>query len=566
MNENKKKKLTKTPPISASSLPLETGQRLDRIWKKAYSAQTNDDLVELYAEWADTYDEDHHTIGYFGHVTATSVLAKHLSHLKTAAILDAGAGTGIAGEELANQGFGNLTALDLSAEMLEKAKGKGVYRDLHVADLGQPLDMFKSDWFDAAILVGVFSYGQAPAHALEELVRIIKPGGFIVFTMRTDFYETDAMDVRSKIERFEHNGIWELVEITEPQKYLPNKDPEAEFRVWCYRLLSTKKPKPSVRFKKAVSKAFKSKSRVKAIDHSYIWNSMASRLYNEYIESPDYYLTDCEEEIIQANAEKILGGREIVAELGCGSARKVSHLFDTYASNENNNKLTYIPIDVSEEAIASTEEEIKNTFEDDVKIRPMCGRFQEKLSQIPADKPKTILFFGSTLGNLQTIDETTWFLKSLEDQMRPQDRLIVGIDLHKNPDIVLKAYNAGRANRLFFLNMLRRINYELGAEFDLEAFRLRSTYQKEITDQPVNPWVVALKVVSEKIQDTKIPEIDMHVHLEPGDAVQVGFSRKFRKDEIKTLGAFAGFQLTNQWTDSKSYFSLNEFAPKKSKK
>ena len=179
-------------------------------------------------------------------------MARYAPFADVAPVLDAGCGTGAAGEALASLGYRNLTGIDLSQDMLARARDKGIYTRLEQVDLGQPLDAFPCSSFDAAALVGVFSYGQAPAHALDEVVRVVKPGGVVAFTMRVDSYEQDAMSVRSRMEALDRAHAWKLLEVTDPEPYLPNKDPHALFRVFCYRVLETKTPPVDEGFAAAV--------------------------------------------------------------------------------------------------------------------------------------------------------------------------------------------------------------------------------------------------------------------------------------------------------------------------
>ncbi len=547
------------PSTTEHQLDEATSARLERIWKKAYAASTRDDLLRLYEEWAETYDEDHQAIGFFGHRTASRALAKYTPFAEVASVLDAGCGTGAAGEALWPHGFRNLTGVDLSKEMLARAKDKGIYRHLAQADLGQPLDPFPCNHFDAAVLVGVFSFGQAPAHTLDEIVRLVKPGGVITFTMRVDFFEQDAMSVRSKMEELDQAHAWKLLEITEPEQYLPKKDPRALFRVWCYRVLETKTPPVDEAFAAAVREAFMANSPVKRIDHAFIWNSVGSRLYDRYTECPDYYLTDAEVEILAENAAEILDDGRLLVELGCGSAKKISRLLDAAVADGSGAGFTYTPVDVSQGALDATKAEIDARFEGRVDVAPRCGRFDEVLASVPVQQDKLIVFFGGSIGNLETPEETVTFLESIRDRMTTADRFVVGIDLHKDDEVFRAAYEAGPRNRSFFLNMIRRINRELGANFDLAAFRQRSPYEADPPFRGLETRCVQLRLATERPQDVYISSMHMEVHLDEGDSVQVGTSRKFRVEDIERLGALAGLELKRQWFDSRRFFSLNEF-------
>jgi len=221
----------------SESLPPEMAERLRKRWQAAYQATSDEDLRSFYDDWADQYDADHEVIGCFHHDTAAALLAKHVSE-KSATLVDIGAGTGLVGEALQRLDFSEVTAVDFSQEILDVARGKGVYQDYRVMNLNFPLDAFEDNQFDAAIGVGVFSYGQVEAVALDELVRIVRPAGIIVFTLRVDFHETNAMGFKEKQEQLSQAGAWRLVEVTAPAQYLPNKEPEAMFRCWAYEVLS----------------------------------------------------------------------------------------------------------------------------------------------------------------------------------------------------------------------------------------------------------------------------------------------------------------------------------------
>lgn len=536
-----------------------TDQRLDRIWQQAYNARSRDDLQRLYRTWAATYDEDHAAIGFVGHETAAALLAKYTPFAEVAQVLDAGCGTGAAGQALQVRGFRSLTGVDFSAAMLQEAERKHCYVRLQQADLGLPLDAFPCNHFDAAILVGVFSYGQAPAHALDEIVRVVKPGGVVVFTMRVDFFEQDAMGVRSRMEELDLAHAWKQLEVTDPAPYLPKKDPKAMFRVFAYRVLETKTPPVDETFAAAVREAFMHKGPVKRIDHAFIWNSMASRLYDRYTECPEYYLTDVEVEILAANAAEILDGGRFLVELGCGSAKKVSLLLDAATADAAAERFVYTPIDVSQGALVATKNDVDAKYDGRIDVVPRCGRFDEVLASVPVDRDKLIVFFGGSLGNIETLAATVAFLESIRARMGKGDRFVVGIDLDKPEEVLRAAYEAGPRNRSFFLNMIRRVNRELGGNFDLAAFRQDSPYEADAPHEGLQTRAVQLRLVTERPQHVYVQSMHMEVELAEGDAVQVGTSRKFRVEDIARLGALAGLELRRQWFDERRFFSLNEF-------
>lgn len=548
---------------SPNGLPVDIRQRLEQIWQKAYAAETQEDLIDFYAHWAATYDEDHAAIGYFGHMAACEIFSKHLPPSDEIRVLDAGAGTGAGGEVLKERGYRHLTAIDLSQDMLDVARGKGLYEELCQADLGQPLDLFRDDHFDGVILVGVFSYGQAPAHALEEIVRLVKPGGVIAFTMRTDFFDSDAMGVRSQIAELEGQGAWRCVEVSEAMQYLPKKDPKALFKVWCYQVLESKRQQPSDEFRAALRAAMTSQDTVKRLDHAFIWDRPATRLYNAYIDTEGYHLNDCEEEILHQQTGQLLADHSLAVELGCGSATKIRIILDAALERNSERTLLYVPVDLSQEALDATSQEVREGYGDQVVVWPQQGHFDEVLKQVPPEEPKTLFFFGSSIGNIESIEDTIAFLSRIRRRMTDRDRFVIGFDLQKDREVFDRAYNGGKENHSFFLHMIRRINSLFGADFDLGAFRLGSTYDEEPSYHGMKTRAMNLKLVLTKAQRVNIPALDLIVELDAGTAIQVGTSRKFRCDDIHLLAAEAGFHLRTLWLDSRHYFALAELLPRK---
>ena len=132
------------------------------------------------------------------------------------------------------QATGNLHGIDLSAGMLEAARGKNLYRELRRMTLGEPLD-FESDLFDAVVSVGVFTTGHAPVHAFDELLRITKPGGHIVFSLKAELREADFGDYLAQLESA---GKWRLVERSDPYHPMPKGEPTVVHHISVYRVTS----------------------------------------------------------------------------------------------------------------------------------------------------------------------------------------------------------------------------------------------------------------------------------------------------------------------------------------
>ena len=197
-----------------------------------YSSTNNEELQERYDQWASEYDRDlAEDFAWNAPSNAAALLARHVA--KRARILDAGAGTGLVGESLSLLGYTDLVAIDLSAGMLEEARRKQVYGELYQMVLGETME-FETDAFDAVISVGVFTLGHAPARAFNELARITKPGGHIVFSLRTDVYESDGF--KEQQTGMEESGVWHLAEMTDQFQPLPKGEPDVWHRIWAYRV------------------------------------------------------------------------------------------------------------------------------------------------------------------------------------------------------------------------------------------------------------------------------------------------------------------------------------------
>lgn len=196
-----------------------------------YTSQNNQELSKNYDLWAKEYDQElEDEFGYFCPEPAVEILAKYLP--KSAKILDAGAGTGLVGQLLNQRGYENLEGIDLSPGMLEEAENKKVYNKLTQMVLGEPLD-FATDFFDAIISVGTFTYNHAPSSSFDELIRITKPKGYIIFTLRLDFYQDS--DFPAKMSALEESGKWQLVEIGEKFQCLTKSEPDVYAKVWTYQ-------------------------------------------------------------------------------------------------------------------------------------------------------------------------------------------------------------------------------------------------------------------------------------------------------------------------------------------
>ena len=198
---------------------------------RVYAARTPAELEAAYAEWAADYDRETIALGYCLPFVVTAWLARHLEP-RAGPVLDAGCGTGLSGPCLRALGYDDLAGLDLSEEMLRLAAARGTYRDLRQGELGTTLP-WPDGHFAGFLSTGVFTAGHAPASALEELVRITRPGGIAAFTVR-DILLDDGF--RAVFGALEQEGSWRAVEESEPFSAFVLAEPEVLVKAFVFEI------------------------------------------------------------------------------------------------------------------------------------------------------------------------------------------------------------------------------------------------------------------------------------------------------------------------------------------
>ena len=199
---------------------------------KVYSSRNVKELAERYDAWAEDYEQDVCSFGYKSPDVITDLIERYVEK-QDGPILDAGAGTGILGEKLTLHGYDNLTGIDLSPAMLDVARKKGIYKSLQQMVLGEHLK-FSDNYFSAVVSMGVFTENHAPPESFDELIRITKPGGHIVFSVRSD--TGINKNYQEKQDSLLTEGKWDLVEASRSFQCLPEANPEVLNRVFVYRV------------------------------------------------------------------------------------------------------------------------------------------------------------------------------------------------------------------------------------------------------------------------------------------------------------------------------------------
>lgn len=290
----------------------------------------------------------------------------------------------------------------------------------------------------------------------------------------------------------------------------------------------------------------------KRLSSKYFYDATGDELFCKIMACPEYYLTDCENEIFETQSNAMLdaalnGSTSIdVVELGPGDASKSVHLLR--ALIERTSDVVYYPVDISTNIIELLERSLPLAVPG-LEVRGRSGDFVAMVHDIAnvSDRPQLILFLGSTIGNL-TFDESHAFFTSLRASMRKGDMLLVGFDLQKDPHTVLAAYNdAQGVTRDFNLNLLTRMNRDLGATFDIDLFDHYPMYDPEI-------GTCKSFLVSRAAHDVHVSMLGIDVHFDANECIHTEVSQKYTLPQIENFGRVGGFESVKIFTDSKGWF------------
>ena len=290
----------------------------------------------------------------------------------------------------------------------------------------------------------------------------------------------------------------------------------------------------------------------KTLSSKYFYDDEGSRLFQKIMQLPEYYLTRAEFEIFRTQAPQIFEAFTDSApafdliELGAGDGTKTAVLIDYFLKQKAD--FTYSPIDISREAVDSLTEKFHASFPD-LQINARVGdyfRILETLKSATA-RPKVMLFLGSNIGNFSR-EASIEFFRNLRAVMSPQDLLFTGFDLQKDPRVILAAYDdAAGVTAEFNLNLLRRINRELGGDFDLEKFSHYAIYR---------PTECAARsfLISREQQEVHIARLDKTFHFKPWEPIFMEISQKYNLEMIEDFAQMSGFRVKQNFFDDKKYF------------
>lgn len=292
----------------------------------------------------------------------------------------------------------------------------------------------------------------------------------------------------------------------------------------------------------------------KRLDSKYFYDTTGDGLFQQIMNSPEYYLTNCELEIFaeqtDALANIIIADNDEpfdLIELGAGDAMKSSYLLSHLVNKGAN--FTYLPIDISSHVIELLDDELSKNIPG-LRFHGLNGEYFDMLKKAAAisNRRKVVLFLGSNIGNM-TLDRAEKFCYHLRKSLAAGDMALIGFDLKKNPQTILDAYNdkAGITKK-FNLNLLERINRELDADFIISQFEHYPTY---------DPETGACKsyLISLTDQQVHIRSANKTISFQQNEYVFMEISQKFTVQQTKDIAISTGFIPANYLFDKKNWFT-----------
>lgn len=290
---------------------------------------------------------------------------------------------------------------------------------------------------------------------------------------------------------------------------------------------------------------------LKHISSKYFYDDIGSGIFQEIMKMPEYYPTACEFEILSMQGSEIIQKLDFnapfnIVEFGAGDGIKTRQLLKKLV--ETNVDFSYVPIDISKKAIEALEANMLEHLPD-LKIRPMIGNYFSMIEELShSGVPSLFLFLGGNIGNYE-VHEVNSLLASFNQCMKTGDKLLTGFDLQKNPSTIRYAYDDPKGiTKAFNINLLHRINRELGGNFKTSQFDFYSFYN------PVNGEVRSYLVSLVK-QKVHIQRTDKCYDFEQNELIRTELSKKCTLPEIENSASANGFTVMEHFLDCKHYFT-----------
>ena len=287
----------------------------------------------------------------------------------------------------------------------------------------------------------------------------------------------------------------------------------------------------------------------KELAPKHFYDARGAELFDRICELPEYYPTRAERAILERNAAGVaaLTGAVELVELGSGTAAKTRVLLDALQAAGTLQR--YVPVDVTESMVRDCAETLTEEYPG-LRVHGVIGDFERHLDGVPgAIGPRIVAFLGGTVGNFQPGSRRR-FLRSIGRLLGPDDHLLMGTDLVKDPGVLEAAYDDEQGvTAEFNLNVLRVLNRELDADFDPEDFDHIALFDTE------HEWI-EMRLRSRREHTTLVRALDLPVHFDAGEEVRTEISAKFTPERLQGDLAAAGLELVRWFTDPDELFAL----------
>ena len=292
----------------------------------------------------------------------------------------------------------------------------------------------------------------------------------------------------------------------------------------------------------------------KEIPPKHFYDARGAELFDRICELPEYYPTRTERAILETVSDHVAAATAAteLVELGSGTAAKTRLLLDAMETAGLLDR--YVPIDVTESMVRTTAAALVREYPG-LRVHGVVGDFERHLSHLPAAAgPRLFVFLGGTIGNF-TPGSRRRFLRGLARHMAADDHLLLGTDLVKDPAVIEAAYNdSAGVTAEFNRNVLRVINRELGADFDVDAFEHVAFFNRE------REWI-EMRLRARAEQHVRIPELGLDVRFDADEEMRTEISAKFTRERLQGDLAAAGLELVELLTDPDGLFALSLSRP-----
>jgi len=287
----------------------------------------------------------------------------------------------------------------------------------------------------------------------------------------------------------------------------------------------------------------------KRLPPKWFYDSFGSELYERITELPEYYPFRTERALLRQSVAEIVvaSGADTLVELGSGSSTKTRLLLDAFTSAAT--LRCYVPQDVSESALRLAMDALAPDYPE-LTLHGVVGDFTRHLDRLPRGRRRMVAFLGGTIGNLMSAEREE-FLTQLRSVLEPGEQLLLGTGLVIDPAVMVSAYDdAAGVTAEFNRNVLRVLNRELDADFDVAAFAHRALWDAE------NGWI-EMRLRAERAMTVTVTALGFAVEFAAGEEICTEISAKFWPEQVRVMLESTGFEQTRVWTDPWDRFALS---------